>query len=74
MGWTRETAKALDALMKEKGISYRDLDGLRGHTYNYWWQRIGKDDGPTLSLEDIEAICERLNEDPRSLITKARPK
>lgn len=67
MGWTLEVAKALEVALNERGLSYRDVANKIGHSYNYWWQRIGART-TKLSLENIEALCGLLGEDPQKFI------
>jgi hypothetical protein len=71
MGWTEDTAKELAAMLEKKAISYRALGDKLGHTHQYWWKRLGSRE-TALTLEDIEALCVLLQQDPKVLLANTR--
>jgi DNA-binding Xre family transcriptional regulator len=72
MGWTTDTAEAIQQLLDERRTSYRTLAEAVGHSYNYWWQRLGTK-RTALTLEDIEILCRHLGIDPRDLLSGTKP-
>lgn len=72
MGWTTDTADAIQRLLDERKTSHRTLAAAVGHSHNYWWQRLSLKK-TALTLEDIQILCRYLGIDPRDLLAETGP-